>query len=164
MADVPAQRRLDAFGGTESPVFGADWRSGRAQRSRGTTLEVTGPTGLTWEVRRLLFPVAMLPQRSGEMLESTDMFFESAAPQAAGVLLLPFVLPFLPLVLFLRWLRLLPWTIEARSYPWGKKLPPIVHAYKVRGKHEAERAMKDLAAALARDDGAPVVAGAERVC
>ena len=142
---------------------GAAWRSGRAEQSRGRTLEVTGPSGLTWTVRRLVFPVAMLPHSSKEMLGFTDLCFESGAPPVAGVLLLPFVLPFLPLVLLLRWLRLLPWTIEARTYPWGKKFPPIVHAYEVRGRDEAKRAMRDLAAALARGDGAPAVPGAERV-
>ena len=80
-----------------------------------------------------------------------------------GRTLLPFVLPFLPLVLLLRWLRLLPWTIEARTYPWGKKFPPIVHAYEVRGRDEARRAMRDPAAALERGDGAPAVPGTERV-
>ena len=141
---------------------GAAWRSGRAERSRGTTLEVTGPSGLTWTVRRLLLPVAMRTHSSKEMLGTTDVCFESGAPPVAGVLLV-FVLPFLPLVLVLRWLRLLPWTIEARTYPWGKKFPPVVHAYEVRGKDEAERAMRDLAAALARGDGAPAVPGTERV-
>lgn len=160
---VPAQRRLVHVVGAESPVFGTKRRSGRAGWSRGTTLEVTGPSGLTWTVRRLLFPVGMLSHSSKQALGSTDLCFESGAPPVAGVLLVPFVLPFIPLVLFLRWLRLLPWTIEARAYPWGKKFPPLVHAYEVRGKSEAERAMRDLATALARDDGAPVVPGTERV-
>ena len=74
------------------------------------------------------------------------------------------MLPFLPLVLLLRALRLLPWTIEARTYPWGKRFPPVVHAYEVRGREEADRAVRDLADGLARGDGAPVVPGAERVC
>jgi hypothetical protein len=45
----------------------------------------------------------------------------------------------------------------------GQALSPIVLAYEVRGKEEAEYALRDLAAALERGDGAPVVPGAERV-
>jgi hypothetical protein len=143
--------------------FAAPPGTGRAKVSRRTTIEVTGPTGLTWTVRRRLFSVGMLPHSSKAALGSADLFFESGVPPVAGVFLLPFVLPFLPLVLVLRMLRLLPWTIEARTYPWGKKLPPIVHAYEVRGKEEAERAMRDLAAGLASGDGAPDIPGTERV-
>ena len=163
MVHVPAQRRLVDSVGVECPVAGAKWRSGRAKRLRGTTLEVTGPSGLTWTVRRLVFPKAMLPHSSKVALGSSELFFDSGVPPVACVFLMPFVLPFLPLVLVIRMLRLLPWTIEARTYPWGKKRPPIVHAYEVRGRAEAERAMRDLAAALAIADGAPVVPGTERV-
>jgi hypothetical protein len=147
----------------EGSVRGVVRHRGRAERFRRATLEVTGPTGLTWTVRRLLFPKAMLPHSSKVALGSAELFFESGVPPVAGVFLMPFVLPFLPLVLVLRMLRLLPWTIEARTYPWGKKRPPIVHAYEVRGKDEAERVMRDLAAALASSDGAPVIPGTERV-
>lgn len=163
MVHVPAQLRLIDFASAEGPVRGAAWRRGRAERSHGKTLEVTGPNGLTWTVRRRLFSVGMLPHSGKAALGSADLFFESGVPPVAGVFLMPFVLPFLPLVLVLRMLRLLPWTIEARTYPWGKKRPPIVHAYEVRGRDEAERAMRDLAAALAGSNGAPVVPGAERV-
>ena len=67
-----------------------------------------------------------------------------------------------PALLF-RSLRLLPWTLEARTYPWGRRFPPIVFAYEVRGREETELALADLAAALVRGDGAPAVAGAERI-
>ena len=59
--------------------------------------------------------------------------------------------------------RLLPWTVEARTYPWGRRFPPIVLSYEIRGHEDALRALEELVAALARGDGAPVIAGAESI-
>ena len=47
-------------------------------------------------------------------------------PLPLGVLLAGLALPLVPLVLLLRSLRVLPWTVEARTYPWGRRHPPIV--------------------------------------
>jgi hypothetical protein len=60
-------------------------------------------------------------------------------------------------------LRLLPWTVEARTHPWGRRYPPIVLAYQVRGRDEAAAAIAELVAALARGSGGPVLHGCERV-
>jgi hypothetical protein len=84
-------------------------------------------------------------------------------PLPLGVLLVGLALPFLPLVLLLRVLHVLPWTVEARTYPWGRRNPPIVLAYEVRGRDEAAAAIAELAAALARGSGGPVLPGCERV-
>lgn len=58
---------------------------------------------------------------------------------------------------------MLPWTVEARAYPWGRRYPPIVFSYEVRGAAESLRALELLAESLARGDGAPLIAGAEAV-
>jgi hypothetical protein len=56
----------------------------------------------------------------------------------------------------------LAWTIEACTYPWGRRIPPMVLEYQVRGREESVRVLGDLAAALERGDGGPAVPGAER--
>ncbi len=140
--------------------------------------KVTGPTGLDWSVKRLLFPVGMRTLSPIEMLDAAtprrtvvdgvpgrvpDAFGSWTGPLPLGFLLLPVTLPFLPIVLLLRWRRLLPWTVEARTYPWGRRFPPIVLSYEIRGHGEALRALQQLAEALARGDGAPVIPGAEMI-
>jgi hypothetical protein len=82
-------------------------------------------------------------------------------PLPLGALLSLLLLPLLPLVLVLRYMRIVRWTIEARAYPWGRRYPPVVLSYAIRGHDEAMRAVEDLANALERGDGAPVLAGAE---
>jgi hypothetical protein len=72
------------------------------------------------------------------------------------------VLPLVPIALLLRRWRVLPWTIEARAHPWGRRYPPIVLTYLLRGGEESRRAFGQLVEALARGEGAPVVDGAER--
>jgi hypothetical protein len=105
----------------------------------------------------------MRPHPPAELVELSHRSREVWTPLPLGFVLLPVALPFLPLVLLLRVLRLLPWTLEARTYPWGRRVPPVVLEYEVRGREEAELALRELAARLARGDGAPVVPGAERV-
>lgn len=146
-----------------SPLFGAATREGRADAARRTKLKVTGPDGLEWTVRRLLLPFAMRPHLASGMLDLSHPDHEVAAALPLGFVVVPVLLPFLPVVLLFRVLRLLSWTIEARTYPWGRRFPPIVFAYEVRGRDETELSLKDLAAALERGDGAPTVLGAERV-
>jgi hypothetical protein len=73
-------------------------------------------------------------------------------------------LPFLPLVIVLRNRGVLPWTINAVTRPWGRKGPPTILRYHVRGPAAVvERAMDELVRKLELGDGAPVVAGAERI-
>src|SRR5213079_1453592 len=76
------------------------------------------------------------------------------APLPLGFLLVPLVLP---LVLLLRRMLLLPWTIEARTHPWGRRYPPVVWTYLIRGGEESRRAFSQLVEALARGEGAPVI-------
>jgi hypothetical protein len=123
---------------------------------------VVGPTDLRWEVRRLTLPSAMRPHPPSEILALADPA-TGWTPLPLGVLLAGLALPFLPLILLLRSLRVLPWTVEARTYPWGRRQPPIVFAYEVRGREEAAAALAELAAAVARGSGAPVLYGCERV-
>jgi hypothetical protein len=137
---------------------------------------LTGPDGLEWTLKRLLLPVGMQAPGLADII-GKGTFPASPNPQAprlaivgvtgpgpfGGVFVFLFGLPLLPLVLLLRALRWLPWTIEAKARPWGRGVPPIVHHYEIRGRVEADRALGDLAAALLRGDGAPVIAGALRV-
>lgn len=137
-------------------------RTGRAERSRSARPEVSSPTGLTWTLRRLVLPSAMRPHPPSELLRLSDPS-TGWTPLPLGIILVPLGLPFLPFVLLLRSLRVLPWTLEARAYPWGKRFPPVVHTYEVRGREEARIALARLAESLARGDGAPELQGAERV-
>ena len=70
---------------------------------------------------------------------------------------------FLPFVLIARRMRWLPWTIEARSYPWGRRKPPIVFSYAIRGAAECLVAIEELVAALERGDGRPELTAGEHL-
>ena len=131
-------------------------------RAARTKIEVVGPTDLRWEIRLLLLPSGMRPHPPSEMLALADPS-TGWTPLPLGVLLAALGVPFLPFVLLLRSLRVLPWTVEARTYPWGRRRPPIVFAYEVRGRDEAMAAVAELAAALARGNGGPRLSGCERV-
>jgi hypothetical protein len=139
---------------------------------------VLGPSGLHWTVKRLIVPTGMRPLTRTDMLDVAsprrttvdgmsrqvpDAVMAPTGPMPLGFLLVPLVLPFLPLVLLLRHIRLLPWTIEARAHPWGRRYPPIVLTYAVRGSEETHRAFGQLVEALARGDGSPVIDGAEKL-
>jgi hypothetical protein len=115
--------------------------------------------GLSWTVKRLIVPTGMRPLTRTDMLDVAsprrttvdrmsrqvpDAVGASTGPVPLGFLLVPLVLPFLPLVLLLRHIRWLPWTIEARAHPWGRRYPPIVLTYAVRGGEETRRAFGQL--------------------
>ena len=84
-------------------------------------------------------------------------------PLPLGYLIVPVLLPLLPVVLALRSFRVLPFMVEARAYPWGRRYPATVLLYEVRGREESGHALRELAQALERGEGSPAVAGAERV-
>jgi hypothetical protein len=139
---------------------------------------VDAPNGLRWKVKRLIVPTGMRPLTRTDVLDVAtprrtrvdgmsrqipDATGAWTGPLPLGFLLVPLALPFVPVALLLRRLRLLPWTIEARAHPWGRRYPPIVLTYLVRGGPETRRAFDQLVEALARGDGAPVIDGAEKV-
>jgi hypothetical protein len=139
---------------------------------------VDAPNGLRWRVKRLIVPTGMRPLTRTEMLDVAtprrtvvygmsrqipDATSAWTGPIPLGFLLLPLALPLLPPVLLLRRVRLLPWTIEARAHPWGRRYPPIVLSYAIRGGDESRRAFSQLVEALARGEGSPVIDGAEKL-
>jgi hypothetical protein len=139
---------------------------------------VDAPNGLRWKVKRLIVPTGMRPltrtdvldvatprrtQVAGMSRQIPDAMGGWTGPLPLGFLLVPLALPLVPVALLLRRLRLLPWTIEARTHPWGRRYPPIVLTYAVRGGAETRRAFDQLVEALGRGDGAPVIDGAEKV-
>jgi len=139
---------------------------------------VDAPNGLRWTVKRLIVPTGMRPLTRTDMLDVAtprrtvvdgvsrqvpDAYGAWTGPLPLGFLLVPLVLPLVPLVLLLRRMRLLPWTIEARAHPWGRRYPPIVLSYAIRGGDESRRAFDQLVEALANGDGSPVIDGAEKL-
>jgi hypothetical protein len=137
---------------------------------------VTGPDKLEWTVRRLIVPNGMRPMSRTDILDAAtprrtsvdgvsgsvpDASVGVTGPLPLGALFSLVLLPLVPLVLVLRYARLVRWTVEARAYPWGRRYPPVVLAYAIRGHEEASGAVDDLAEALARGDGAPTLPGAE---
>jgi len=138
---------------------------------------VNAPNGLRWTVKRLIVPTGMRPMTRTDMLDVAsprrtavdgmsrqvpDAYSGWTGPLPLGFLLVPLLLPLVPLVLLLRRMRLLPWTIEARAHPWGRRYPPIVLTYAIRGGDESRRAFDQLVEALARGEGSPLIDGAER--
>jgi hypothetical protein len=139
---------------------------------------LVAPDGLRWTIKRLIVPAGFRPLSRTEMLDAAsprrtrveglsgqvpDAVGAWTGPLPLGFLLVPLTLPLVPLALLLRRLRVLPWTIEARTYPWGRRYPPVVLTYAVRGGDETRRAFEQLVEALARGDGAPVIGGAEKI-
>jgi hypothetical protein len=139
--------------------------------------KVDAPNGERWTVKRLIVPTGLRSLSRTEILDAAtprrtvvegmsrqvpDATGAWTGPLPLGFLFVPLALPLVPVVLLLRRLRLLPWTIEARTHPWGKRYPPVVLTYAVRGGEETQRVFDQLVAALARGEGAPVIAGAER--
>ena len=138
---------------------------------------VVAPNGLRWTVKRLIVPTGMRPLTRSDTLDVAtprrtvvegmsrqvpDAMGAGTGPLPLGFLLVPLVLPLVPLAVLLRRMRLLPWTIEARTYPWGRRFPPVVLTYVVRGGEETRRAFGQLVEALARGEGAPVIDGTEK--
>jgi len=137
---------------------------------------VAAPDGLRWTVKRLIVPTGMRPLSRTEILDAAtprrtvvegmsrqvpDAFGAWTGPLPLGFLLVPLALPLVPVALLLRRLRRVPWTIEARTYPWGRRYPPIVLTYAVLGGQETRCAFDQLVKALARGEGAPIIDGAE---
>ncbi len=138
---------------------------------------VDAPNGLRWKVKRLIVPTGLRPLSGTEMLDVAsprrtvvdgmsrqvpDAFGAATGPLPLGILFFPLVLPLVPVVLLLRRFRVLPWTIEARTYPWGRRFPPVVLTYGIRGRAETRLAFDQLVVALARGDGGPFLDGAEK--
>jgi hypothetical protein len=138
---------------------------------------VEAPNGLRWTVKRLIVPTGLRPLSRTEMLDAAtprrtvvegmsrqvpDAFSAPTGPLPLGFLFLPLALALVPFALLARRLRWLPWTIEARTYPWGRRYPPVVLSYAVRGGEESRRAFGELVDALDRGEGAPTIAGAEK--
>jgi len=139
---------------------------------------VLAPNGLRWTIRRLIVPTGFRPLSRTEILDAAtprrtmveglthqvpDATGAWTGPLPLGFLLFPLTLPLVPLALLLRRIRVLPWTIEARTSPWGRRYPPVVLTYAVRGGDETRRAFEQLVEALARGDGSPVIDGAEKL-
>ena len=162
MAVDAARLRLIDIRAATPVLFGADARAGSAARRACWTTSLVGPTGLEWRLRILRMPRAMSPHPPSEMMALADPA-NGWTPLSAGFVLAVFALPFVPVVMLLRALGLVSWTVEARSYPWGRRSVPIVFAYAVRGREHATDAMAELAAELARGKGSPVLSRAERI-
>jgi hypothetical protein len=121
---------------------------------------VVGPDGLHWTVKRLMVPVGMRMAMT-EIVE--DVTPRRSVPGPFGLLLMLPLLPFVPLIVLLRTRGRLPWLLEARTYPWGRRYPPVVLRYEVREHDYADWALDQLVDGLERGDGAPVLLGAERI-
>lgn len=139
---------------------------------------VVAPNDLRWTVKRLIVPTGLRPLTRTDMLDVAtprrtvvhgmsrqvpDAYGAWTGPLPLGFLLVPLALPLVPIVLLLRRWRVLPWTIEARAHPWGRRYPPIVLTYAIRGGDESRRAFGRLVEALERGEGAPVIDGAEKL-
>ena len=140
--------------------------------------KVVAPNDLRWSVKRLIVPTGMRPMTRTDMLDVAaprrtvvygmsrqvpDAMGAWTGPLPLGFLLVPLVLPLVPIALLLRRFRILPWTIEARAHPWGRRYPPIVLTYLIHGGEESRRAFGQLVEALARGEGTPVIEGAEKL-
>lgn len=143
-------------------TFGTDARIGRGALAERRSTSVVGPSGLEWRVGLMRIPTAVKPPRPSEMMAHADPEY-GWTPLPIGIVLTVLVLPFLPFVLLLRSMGLIRWEVEARTYPWGRRYPPIVFRYAARGHDQAIAAVAELAAALALGSGAPVLQNAERV-
>jgi hypothetical protein len=138
---------------------------------------VVSPSGLRWTVKRLVVPTGFRPLRRTELLDAAsprrtavdgvsrqvpDAVGAWTGPLPLAFVFFPLMVPLIPVALLLRRLHVLPWTLEASAYPWGKRYPPIVLTYAVRGGEETRSAFAQLVEALASGDGAPALAGAEK--
>ena len=157
-----AQLRLVDLSAGLPVTFGTDTRIGRKALAERRTTSVVGPSGLEWRISIVRIPTTVKPHPPSEMLAHADPAY-GWTPLPAGIVLAVVVLPFLPLIALLRAAGLIRWEVEARTYPWGRRHPPIVFRYAVRGREQAVAAVAELAAALARGSGAPVLQSAERV-
>lgn len=138
--------------------------------------KVTDPDRLDWTVKRLIVPNAFRPLSRTDILDAAtprrthvdgvsgsvpDAFSGVTGPLPLTALLSLLMLPVVPLVLVLRYARIVRWTVEARTYPWGRRYPPIVLSVLVRGNRESSAAVEQIADALARGEASPRLTGAE---
>ncbi len=133
---------------------------------------------LDWTIRLLWTPTAIRPIGPKQIYEgSVGTGVHQTTPRGGlntgyGFMVMPFsvliflifVVPVMLVVLPLRYARVLPWQIEAVTYPWGKrKGPATVLRWRVKGRREdLERAVNEIAAGLERGDVAPKISGAVR--
>jgi len=127
------------------------------------TRRVDAPGGMSWTVKRLVVPVGMRPVGPSAAMGMQEGSQFALPQMLLGAVFFVVMLPFLPIVLGLRALRVTPWTIEATSRPWGRRGPPVVMHWEIRGKHEADAAVASICEQFEQGAGAPAVAGAERV-
>jgi hypothetical protein len=135
------------------------------------------PNGLRWQVKRLVVPTGFRPLSWTDTLDAAsprrtvvagisrqvpDAVGAWTGPLPLGFLFLPLTLPLVPFAVLLRRMRVLPWTIEARAHPWGRRYPPTVLTYAVTGEAETRRAFEQLVVALERGEGSPVIEGTEK--
>jgi hypothetical protein len=118
---------------------------------------VTTPGGVEWTVRRLLVVNRPLSPRAAS--ESEGYALPALVLDAVAFTL---TLPLLPLRVWLRRRGMLAWTLEATCRPWGRRGPKQAMRWRVKGDAASKDAVRAIADAFARGDGAPSVAGAER--
>ncbi len=131
---------------------------------------VTTPGGVEWTVRRLLVVNRPLSPRAAVEFgapSSSSYYVRSHGGYALPALVVDAVaftltLPLLPLRIWLRRSGVLAWTLEATCRPWGRRGPKQVMRWRVKGDTASKDAVRAIAEAFARGDGAPSVAGAER--
>jgi hypothetical protein len=139
-------------------------------------VRVEAPNNLEWVVSRPLLPDWMRPAGLGDVARQygggvpvPDSVMGSRARLALpalifGLLVTLVTLPLLPVVIVLRRRGLAAWTLKAVARPWGRRGPPMILAYHLRGSADVvERAQAELVEKLKRGEGAPDVTGAERI-
>jgi hypothetical protein len=127
------------------------------------TRRVDAPGGTSWTVKRLIVPMGMRPVGPSAAMGMQDGVQLALPQMLLGAVFFVVMLPFLPIVLGLRALRVTPWTIEATSRPWGRRGPPVVMHWQIRGRHEADAALASICEQFEQGAGAPAVAGAEHI-
>jgi hypothetical protein len=131
--------------------------------------EVHSPDNLDWTVKRLwVVHRPMTPEQAlDQTMAGSGGRIGGGTNPGAAVLVDTFLfllfLPLLPIAIALRYAGILPWTIQARCRPWGRRGPPTAMRWRVNGNAESERAFQEIVSALERGDGSPSVAGAHRV-
>jgi hypothetical protein len=122
------------------------------------------PNDLDWSLRRVWFPEGLRPVGPRQIMSGSVR----PSPYAGvGVLLSPLLsvvvgIPVLLVLVPLRFAKLVSWRIEATARPWGRRGPRAVLAWRVKGWEESRAALDELAAALARGEQSPTLAGAQR--
>ncbi|MCW2976331.1 MAG: hypothetical protein JWM06_1612 [Actinomycetia bacterium] len=120
---------------------------------------------LDWTIRRLwlldgLRPVGLreLDARARQPLLFTAWTF-LFSPLFSVIAAIPTMIVILPL----RFAGLASWEVRAQARPWGRRGPPEIVRWRVKGWHESAQAVEDVAAALERGERQPQIAGAVRV-